>query len=91
VTQQGLTEPFYAHVAEYHDSSRYSDQERLAIEYAERFAMDHINIDDAFFARLRQGFTDAEIFDLTICLAHFLGFGRLLRVLRIEQTSQLDV
>jgi alkylhydroperoxidase family enzyme len=91
VTQQGLTEPFYAHVAEYHDSNRYSDQERLAIEYAERFAMDHTNIDDAFFARLRQGFTDAEIFDLTICLAHFLGFGRLLRVLRIEQTSQLDV
>jgi alkylhydroperoxidase family enzyme len=91
VTQQGLTEGFYAHVAEYHQASSYSEQERLAIEYAERFAMDHINIDDAFFARLRASFTDAEILDLSICLAHFLGFGRLLRSLGIDETSQIDV
>jgi alkylhydroperoxidase family enzyme len=89
--QQGLTEDFYSHVAEYHDSGGYSEQERLAIEYAERFVSDHTSIDDQFFARLRANFTDPEILDLTICLATFLGLGRLLRVLGIDQTCQIDV
>jgi alkylhydroperoxidase family enzyme len=91
VTQQGLTEDFYRHVADAHATPGYSEQERLAVEYAERFAREHQAIDDAFFERLRAAFSDAEIFDLTICLAHFLGQGRLLRVLGIDQTCQLDV
>jgi alkylhydroperoxidase family enzyme len=89
--QQGLTEDFYAHVADYHDDGRYSEQEQLAIEYAERFLLDHTNIDDAFFARLRSAFSDPEILDLTICIATFLGLGRLLRVLGVDQTCEVDV
>ena len=68
-----------------------SDQERLAVEYAERFAIDHTSIDDAFIERLRAFFTDAEIFDLTICLSAFLGLGRTLRALGITETSLTDV
>jgi len=90
VVEQGVTEDFYAHVAD-HGADEYSEQERLAIEFAERFALDHINIDDAFFARLRANFTDAEILDLIICAAEFLGFGRMLRVLGIDETSLVDV
>ena len=91
MTQQGLTEDFYAHVSDAHTAPGYSEQERLAVEYAERFAREHTKIDDAFFERLRAVFSDAEIFDLTICLAHFLGQGRLLRVLGIDETCELDV
>ena len=91
VQEQGVTEDFYAHVADHETSTGYSDQENLAIDYAERFALDHLAIDDAFFERLRAVFTDAEILDLTICLATFLGVGRLLRVLGIDQTSLIDV
>ena len=69
----------------------YSRQERLAVEYAERFASDHLSIDDDFFSRLAECFTDAEILDLTICLAAFLGLGRMLRSLGIDETSLLDV
>src|SRR5215831_5408130 len=87
VQRQGLTEDFYEHVAEYHTDDRYSAQERLAVEYAERFALDHTNIDDAFFARLREQFDDAEILDLTICIATFVAFGRMMHVLGIEDTS----
>ncbi|HEY3700771.1 MAG TPA: hypothetical protein VGL32_00810 [Acidimicrobiales bacterium] len=90
MTQQGLAEDFYQHVAEYHTAD-YSEQERLAIEYAERFVLDHTRIDEAFFTRLRASFTDAEILDLTICVATFLGLGRLLRVLGIDETCQVDV
>jgi AhpD family alkylhydroperoxidase len=91
VKAQGLTEDFYRHVGDHEQSGSYSPQELLAVEYAERFALDHLNIDDAFFARLAQRFSDAEILDLTICLAAFLGLGRMLRTLGIDETSLLDV
>ena len=91
VKEQGVSEDFYAHVADHDGSALYSEQERLAIAYAERFAVDHLAIDDAFFESLRHVFTDAEVLDLTICLAAFLGLGRLLRVLGIEETSVVDV
>jgi alkylhydroperoxidase family enzyme len=91
VKEQGVNEDFYAHVAHHDTSAIYSDQERLAIAYAERFAVDHLSIDDAFFHELRKVFTDAQILDLTICMATFLGLGRLLRVLGIDQTSLIDV
>jgi alkylhydroperoxidase family enzyme len=91
VKDQGVTEDFYRHVADHDTADGYSPQEQLAIEYAERFALDHLSIDDAFFARLALCFTDAEILDLTICLAAFLGLGRMLRSLGIDETSLLDV
>ena len=91
MTQQGISEDLYTHVAGYRDHPGYSPQERLAIEYAERFAVDHLSIDDAFFERLRTVFADDEILDLTVCLATFLGLGRLLRVLGVDETFQADV
>lgn len=84
MTQQGVTPDLYAHVAEYRERDDYTAREKLAIEYAERFAVDHSGIDDDFFVRLRAAFSDPEILDLTICLAAFLGLGRLLRVLGID-------
>ena len=91
VKEQGVTEDFYRHVGDHDTLDSFSRQEQLAIEYAERFALDHLGIDDAFFARLAECFTDAEILDLTICLAAFLGLGRMLRSLGIDETSLLDV
>lgn len=91
MTQQGIGEDFYGHVAEYHEWDGYSAAERLAIEYAERFVLDHTNIDNAFFDRLRTSFTDAEILDLTFCIAAFLGLGRLLKVLALDATDLDDV
>ncbi len=74
-----------------HPVGEYSEQERLAIAFAEQFATDHLAIDDAFMQNMRRHFTDAEILDLTICVAHFLGLGRLLRVLGISETCVVDV
>ncbi len=80
----------YAHVAEHSDHAEYSDAERVAIEYAERFALDHLAIDDELFVRLREQFGDADILDLTICIADFLAFGRLTEVLRLDQECSLE-
>ncbi len=83
-----MTEELYAHVAE-HGHPEYSTQEQVAIEYAERFALDHRAIDDAFWARLREEFTDAEVLDLTICVGNWLAFGRLTQVLKLDVSCDL--
>jgi alkylhydroperoxidase family enzyme len=90
VRAQGLGEEFYGAVGS-PDESILSEQERLAVEYAERFAVDHTSIDDEFMERLRGSFTDPEVLDLTICLSAFLGLGRTLRALGITETSLTDV
>ena len=90
VRAQGLGEDFYCAVGS-PDESALSEQERLAVEYAERFALDHASIDDAFMEKMRRSFTDPEIFDLTVCVSAFLGLGRTLRVLGITETSLTDV
>ena len=86
-----MTEDFYGLVGGHDDDAGLSPEEQLAVEYAERFATDHQSIDDAFFVRLRQCFSDPEILDLTICLSAFLGLGRTLRALGITETSVTDV
>ncbi len=90
VRAEGLTEDFYLGIGPSVDD-RYSEQERLAVEFAERFAVDHLSIDDEFVERLRRSFTDPEILDLTVCLAAYLGIGRTLRTLGITETVLTDV
>ncbi len=90
VRAHGLHEDFYEAVGSGGDGS-FSEQERLAVEFAERFALDHASIDDAFVQRLRGVFSDPEVFDLTVCVSAFLGLGRTLRVLGITETSLTDV
>jgi AhpD family alkylhydroperoxidase len=91
VLEAGLTAEQYENVAAYASYPDYTPRQRLAIEYAERFATDHASIDDAFFARLRELFSDQEILDLTLCVAVFLGLGRSLTVLGVDQSCAIDV
>ena len=84
LAEQGVTEELYEHVDD-PDAGDYSEQERLAIEFAERFALNHRSLDDAFFVRLREHFTDPEILDLTICVGNWLAFGRLTMVLDLDE------
>ena len=88
VLAAGATEDLYEHVADAHAHPDYTLRERLAIEFAERFALDHAAIDDELFTRLRGAFGDDEIVDLAICCAAFLGLGRVLAVLDIEAVPE---
>ena len=65
-------------------TNEFSPQEALAVEYAERLANDHHNIDDEFFAKLHGEFTDAEILELGMMIGQYIGFGRLLQVLELS-------
>ena len=91
VQAAGVDEDLYSHLGEYRTYEGYTERQRLAIEYAELFAADHASIDDAFFARLRALFSDAEVLDLTMCIAAYLGLGRALSVLGIDENAPLDL
>ena len=41
-------------------------------------------MDDAFFDRLHDEFTDEQIIELGMMIGQFIGFGRLLMVLDLE-------
>lgn len=88
--QQDVTEEMYRHVAEYRERDDYTEREKLAIEYAERFALDHTNLDDDFWRRMRAGYSDEEIVDLTLCIVTFIGLGRMLSVFGIDPACPVE-
>ena len=60
-----------------------SERERLAGEFADRFATDHHSIDDEFMAEIRTHFNDVEVIELTALCAMTVGNGRFMTVLDI--------
>lgn len=91
VVAAGVPEELYEHLEEAATWPGYTARQRLAVEYAERFATDHRAIDDDLFARLRSSFTDPEILDLTMCVSVYLGLGRALEVLGIDSSCAVDL
>jgi alkylhydroperoxidase family enzyme len=61
-----------------------SARERVAIRFAEKLAVDHHKIDDAFWAELRQHFSEGEIIELVAHTTLYIGFGRLNAILGID-------
>jgi alkylhydroperoxidase family enzyme len=91
--EAGADEDFYAHVLEWRTWPGYSARERVAAEFAERFATDHraLRDDDAFWQRAQAEFDDGELLDLGICCSLWLGSGRLMRVLDVAQACHLTL
>lgn len=91
VVDAGITDEQYDNVADYATYPAYTDRQRLAIEYAERYLSDHESLGEEFFARLRRCFDDAEILDLTMCIGVYLAIGRTMAVLRVAQACPITV
>jgi len=66
------------------DAQAFSPRERMALAFAEKLAVDHHSIDDAFFEALHSEFTDPEVLELGMMIGQYIGFGRLLKVLDLE-------
>ncbi len=61
-----------------------SPRERAAIRFAERFAVDHHKVDDAFWSETRRHFSEAEIIELVAHTTLYIGFGRLNAILGVD-------
>jgi alkylhydroperoxidase family enzyme len=89
----GVDEDLYEHAAEWRTWPGYSTQERIAAEFAERFARDHTGLrdDEDFWERARQHFSDELLTDLALSCAMWLGMGRMLRTLDIGQSCTITL
>ena len=68
--QSGLDQAHIDDLERFTDSDRYSERERLALDYAERITLSDRDVDDAFFARLEAEFPEPEqIVELTAIIA----------------------
>jgi alkylhydroperoxidase family enzyme len=85
-----IDEEFYAHIGDL-TWIGYSERERLAAEFAERYALDHTNIDDDLWQRLHAVFTDDELVDLGICVGSWLAYGRFNRVFDIDGACRVPL
>jgi alkylhydroperoxidase family enzyme len=56
-------------VANWRDSPLFSEPERLALDYAERMTITGRSVDDAFFAQLKQRYSEPQIVELTAAIA----------------------
>jgi alkylhydroperoxidase family enzyme len=88
--QEGVTNEVVQALAAFEDSALFSAREKLALRFAERMALHHQGIDDAFFRDLRHEFSSAEIIELGMMIGLFIGYGRLLAVLDLENLGTLS-
>ncbi|MEU8952963.1 carboxymuconolactone decarboxylase family protein [Streptomyces sp. NPDC048518] len=76
-------------VTQWRTTDVFDDRTRLAAEYAERYALDHHNLDDAFWARMTAHYSQAEIVELSMSIGSWLAFGRLNHVLGLDTVCVL--
>ena len=79
----GLTEAHIAHLQD-PENTDLSPREQAAVRFAYQFATDHQSITAEQVDDLRRHFSDAEIAELGMLCAQFVGFGRLVKVLGME-------
>ncbi|MGW0183305.1 carboxymuconolactone decarboxylase family protein [Nocardia sp. NPDC003345] len=86
---QKVEEGFAEAVDDWRNSAALDDRARLAAEYAERYALDHHNLDEDFWSRMTAHYSQAEIVELSMCLGSWLAFGRLNHVLGLDAVCVL--
>jgi alkylhydroperoxidase family enzyme len=79
-----IPEEFYDAVGARRDWSGLSPRELLAAEFAERYATDHLGMDEAFWDRLHLAYSDDELVDLALCVGSWLALGRFNQVFDID-------
>jgi alkylhydroperoxidase family enzyme len=83
--RQGLTDDLYQQVGRYTECDEFTPREKLAIEFAEQFAIDHRGISDELWQRMAAVFNDQELLELTVTAGFCVGLGRAYQVLDIAR------
>ncbi|MBW0273925.1 carboxymuconolactone decarboxylase [Nocardia sp. MH4] len=76
-------------VTNWRTTELFDERARLAAEYAERYATDHHSLDDEFWARMFEHYTQTEVVELSMSIGSWLAFGRLNRVLGLDTVCVL--
>ncbi len=73
----GVDEALVCSLEKPYEADDLTPAEVVALRYADLFATDHLAIDDTTYDGLREHFTEAEIVELGLNCAMFVGMGRL--------------
>ncbi len=76
-TADGVDEDAVCSLERPAEATDLTEREKLAIDYGERLATNHLSIDGAYYDRLRQHFSEPEIVELGMYAAICVGVGRL--------------
>ena len=67
-------------------AAAFSERELAALALAEQMALDHLSYDDDAMRALQRHFSKAEILELMMMIGQYIGFGRMLAMLQLEET-----
>jgi alkylhydroperoxidase family enzyme len=73
----GLTEGAVCSLEKPYEAPDLTDAEKAALRYADISSVNHFGIEDSDFDALREHFSEAEIVELGMFIAFFIGFGRM--------------
>ena len=75
--EAGVDEDLVCSLERPEEAADLTDTERAALDYADRFATNHLSITDEVYEGLRTHFSEADIVELGVLCALCTGFGRL--------------
>lgn len=87
-------EEFYSNIGNWREAGGvYSERERLAIEYAERFSLEPnaLGHDADFWDKLRSEFSESDLYELTLACACLVATGRFVHVLGFDAGAVCDI
>lgn len=83
--EDGVNEDLVCSLERPQEAENLTPAEKAAIRFGEAMATDHLRIDEAMYAGLREHFTEPEIVELGMTCAFFVGFGRLAATLHMVE------
>jgi AhpD family alkylhydroperoxidase len=83
--EDGVTEDLVCSLERPQEAENLTPAEKAAIRFGEAMATDHLRIDEAMYAGLREHFSESEIVELGMTCAFFVGFGRLAATLHMVE------
>ena len=84
----GLEEMQYDELLNFEKSDKYDDRQKAALAYTEAIAW-RLDVDDDFWKRMHEHFTEAELVELGCCVALTYGQQSWIRLLGIEHHEYL--
>ena len=85
--RRGWSDDQIDNLADFRNSSDFSEAEKAALELAERVTRDPREVDDDFWAELRRHYDEGEIIELLAAIGLFNYFNRFNDALRMEPTK----
>ncbi|MFL5990978.1 MAG: carboxymuconolactone decarboxylase family protein [Rubrobacteraceae bacterium] len=82
-SELGVTDEKILELDEYATSPLYDEQERTALEYADRMTITGQDVDDELFSRLRRFFDEDALVELTAAIAWENSSSKFNRAVRV--------